>query len=577
MVDGYSENRKKYFATPEGKKEPLYRTFHWPLYKAIGYTDEELQRPKILIVNSFSETTPGHSYLKEIGHAAALGVYTAGGTSFEFDVPGVCDGMINDWTDFKYDLLKRDSIAAVIDSCVRCAGWIDGIVFICGCDKIVPGMLLAARRLNLPSLFVVSGPMYVGKYEGSQVMLGANLSCLQRYIKGELSSEEYREQSVKIEEAIGCSAGTCPEMTTGVSMHFIVEALGMMLPYCATTPMMSSAKIRLAKYSGMQVVKLAQDGIRPSDIITEKAVENAISVTMATGGGTNAILHIQALAYEGGLKISLLDNWDAISKKCPWTCAVAPGGPYSVVDFHEAGGVPAALKNMSELIHADCLTVTGKTVGENIQNAVIRNRDVIRPLIKPLYPEGSITILKGNLAPRGAVVRHAVIADRSLLKYEWTARVFDSADAAMENIWQGNIRPGEAVVARYEGPRGGPGLTEVIGIITAMNQMDLGKVCLITDGRFSGLTKKYLAIGHVCPEAQERGPIAVVEDGDKIMVDIPNGIIELKITDAEMARRLAKLPKHKLEPGKTSLAVYHRLALQADWGGCWDLEINDPD
>lgn len=565
------EKRLAFFKTDEGRKEPLYREFHWPLYKAIGYTEEELKKTKILIVNSFSETTPGHSYLRNIGEAVSRGIYAAGGTSFEFDVPGVCDGMINNWVDFKYDLLKRDSIAAVIDSCVRCAGWIDGIVFVCGCDKIVPGMLLAARRLNLPSIFVVSGPMCVGRYEGKDVRLGDNLVCLQEYFKGSCSFEEYKNRSREIEEKIGCSAGTCPEMTTGVSMHFIIESLGMMLPNCSTIPMMASEKIRIAKYSGMRAVQLAKEGIKPSGIITNESIENAISITMATGGGTNAILHIQALAYEGDYKISLLDNWKKLSSKIPWTCAIAPGGPYSIIDFHEAGGVPAALNNMRELINLDCLTVTGKSIGENIRNAIIENTDVIRPIDNPLYKEGSIAILEGNLAPRGSVVRHAVIEDKSLLKHEWIAHVFNSADEAMNGIWDGKIKTGEALIVRYEGPKGAPGLTEVVGIIFAMNQMNLEEVCLITDARFSGLTKKYLAVGHVCPEAEVNGPISIVNDGDKILIDIPKGKIELLLPEEEINLRMKDFIKPKREKEKSSLAIYRKMSLQADQGGALDL------
>lgn len=570
-MDSNYQKRMDFFKTPEGRKEPLYREFHCPLYKAIGYTEEELKKTKILIINSFSETTPGHSYLKYIGEAVSRGVYAAGGTSFEFGVPGVCDGMINDWVDFKYDLLKRDSIAAVIDSCVRCAGWIDGIVFICGCDKIVPGMLLASRRLNLPSIFVVSGPMGIGKYEGKEVRLGDNLVCLQEYFKGNCTFEEYQNKSREVEEKIGFSAGTCPEMTTGVSMHFIVESLGMMLPYCSTIPMTTSEKIRLAKYSGMKAVELAQKDIKPSDIITNKSIENAISITMATGGGTNAILHIQALAYEGDYKVTLLDNWKKLSAKIPWTCSIAPGGQHSLLDFHEAGGVPAALNNMRNLINLDCLTVTGKSMGENIKNATVKDSKIIRPINSPLYKEGSIAILEGNLAPRGSVVRHAVIEDRSLLEYEWSAHVFNSADDAMNAIWGGEIKPGEALVVRYEGPKGAPGLTEVVGIIFAMNQMNLDKVCLITDARFSGLTKKYLAVGHVCPEAEIDGPISIVKNGDKIIIDIPKGKIELMLSDDEIEKRMKNIIKPNRKKEKSSLAIYRKMGLQADEGGAIDL------
>ncbi len=566
------EKRKEFFKTVEGKREILYRMFHRPLYKAMGYTDEELKRPKILIVNSWSECTPGHSYLRNIGDAVKLGVYAAGGISFEFNVPGVCDGMVTDWKDFKYDLLKRDAMAISIDASVKCAGWIDGIVMICGCDKMVPGMLLATARMNVPTIFMTSGTMLVGKVEGKEMMLGDNLPLLKKYIDAEISLQEYQKESKKIEEAIGYCAGCCPEMTTGITMQIIIEALGLALPGTTMIPTVSAEKIRASKSTGMRVINLVKENIKPRDIITKDSIENAISMVMATGGGTNAILHLQALAFEIDINIDL-NSWDKISKKCPWICSIAPGGQFSVVDFNQAGSVPATMKNLEDLIHLNCLTVTGKTVKENISQAKVLSSEVIRPINNPLSSQGSIAILKGNLAPRGAVIRHAVISDRSLLKYEWTAKVFDSAEEAMEAIYNDTIEEGEALVVRYEGPKGGPGLTETVGVIMAMNMMELEKVALITDGRFSGLTKKYPAVGHVCPEAFIGGPIAIVKNGDKIKLDVANNKLEIKLSDEKIKNRLKKWTPPKSKIKKSSLALYAKIAEQADNGGTWNLQL----
>ncbi len=524
-------------------KKGIERAPHRSLLKASGYTDEELRRPLIGIANSFNEIIPGHVHLRQIVEAVKAGVRLAGGTPMEFGVIGVCDGIAMNHEGMRYSLVSREIIADSVEIMARAHAF-DALVLVPNCDKIVPGMLMAALRLNLPAIVVSGGPMLTGTFRGQKVNLISVFEAIGRVKAGEMSEEELEE----LEEVACPTCGSCAGMFTANSMNCLTEALGLALPGNGTIPAVSSARLRLAKQAGMQVMELLKKKITPRKIATEAAFRNAIAVDMALGCSTNTVLHLPAIAHEAGINLSL-EIFDEISRKTPCLCSLIPAGPHSVADLHEAGGIPAVMAELSKkgLIHKRVKTVTGKTVGENIKKARVLDHEVIRPVDQPYRPEGGIAILWGNLAPEGSVVKASAVAPE-MLHHEGPARVFESEEEAYEAILSGKIREGDVIVIRYEGPKGGPGMREMLSPTSAIIGMGLGRsVALLTDGRFSGGTQG-ACVGHISPEAAEGGPIALVKEGDLIEIDIPQRKITLKVSEGELERRRKswKPPKKKV-------------------------------
>ncbi|MBC7130179.1 dihydroxy-acid dehydratase, partial [Candidatus Bathyarchaeota archaeon] len=512
-------------------KRGIERAPHRALLKALGLTDEEIERPFIGIANSFTTIVPGHIHLNKIAEAVKMGVIAAGGTPFEFNTIAVCDGLAMNHTGMRYSLPSREIIADSVEIMVQ-AHRLDGIVLISNCDKITPGMLMAAARLNIPAILVTGGPMLSGIVDGEKVGYASVYEAVGGVLSGKISAEKLK----KLEEGACPGCGSCNGMFTANTMACVAEALGMSLPYCATAPAVSSKKLRIAKQSGKRIVEMVKENLKPSDILKMKAFENAIAVDMALGGSTNTILHLTAIAKEADVPLEL-SIFDEISRKVPHLCNMIPGGPISVEELDVAGGVPALMKELSPLLSLDALTVTGKTVGENIENAIVFDRKVIRPLGDPVHKEGGIAVLKGNLAPKGAVVKTAAVP-KKMLTFEGKARVFDSEGEAIKALRERAIYPGDVVVIRYEGPKGGPGMPEMLSPTAMIAGMGLSdSVALITDGRFSGATRG-LCIGHVSPEAAEGGPIAVIRDGDIISIDIPKRLLNVKISEKELVERL---------------------------------------
>ncbi|MBS7247761.1 MAG: dihydroxy-acid dehydratase [Candidatus Jordarchaeales archaeon] len=516
------------------------------LLKACGFTDEELDRPLVAVVNSWTNLVPGHAHLNLVAEAVEAGVRMAGGTPLQFHTIAICDGIAMGHEGMRYPLPSRDLIAASVEMMVN-AHQLDGMVLIGSCDKIVPGMLMAAALLDIPAIFVNGGPMLPGRFMGEKVTGRRALEM--QFLRMIFPSEDLERGARALSERVLPGCGSCQGMYTANTMCCLAEALGMSLPGSATIPAVDARRFRVAKQSGMQIVKLIEEGIKPSDIMTYESIENAIRVDMALGGSTNTVLHLPAIASQLGIKLTL-DLFDALSRETPHLCDMDPSGPYTVQELDDAGGIPAVLKELGELIHTDVLTVTGKTLKENIKDAVVLDRNVIRPRDNPVHKEGGIAILKGNLAPNGAVVKQAAV-DPKMLKFEGEARVFDSEEAALKAITGREINPGEVVVIRYEGPRGGPGMREMLKPTAALIGAGLGdKVALVTDGRFSGATRGP-CIGHVDPEAMSGGPIAVVRDGDIISIDIPERRLNIKIQKEELEGRLKrwKPPEPKVKKG----------------------------
>ncbi|HHV44552.1 MAG TPA: dihydroxy-acid dehydratase [Firmicutes bacterium] len=537
------------------------RAPHRSLFFASGYTEEELNRPLIGIVNSFNEIVPGHVGLREIAEAVKSGVRMAGGTPVEFPVIGVCDGIAMGHAGMHYSLASRELIADSIEIMARAHAF-DGLVLIPNCDKIVPGMLMAAARLNLPAIVISGGPMLSGDYMGRKLDLNDVFEAVGAYSAGKIDEAELRA----LEESACPGCGSCAGMFTANSMNCITEVLGLGLPGNGTIPAVYAARKRLAKQAGMQIMTLVERNIRPRDILTEEAFLNALTVDMALGCSTNTILHLTAVAHEAGVPMNL-ELINEISKKVPHLCHLRPGGSHHVEDLHQAGGIPAVMKELSRggLLHLDVLTVTTKTVGENIAGARILRPDVIRTLEDPYHHEGGLAVLWGNLAPDGAVVKQSAVAPE-MMQHRGPARVFDSEDAAVEAILSGQIKPGDVVVIRYEGPKGGPGMREMLSPTSAVAGMGLDKeVALITDGRFSGATRG-ASIGHVSPEAAEGGPIALVEEGDEIIIDIPNRSLQLNVSDEVLTERKKRwqAPPPKVKEGY--LKRYAKLVTSAATG-----------
>lgn len=537
------------------------RAPHRSLFKAMGYTDEELSRPLIAIANSANEIIPGHIHLDKIVEAVKAGVRMAGGTPIEFGVIGVCDGIAMGHEGMKYSLASRELIADTIESMVLAHAF-DGVVFVPNCDKIIPGMLMAAGRLNLPSIVVSGGPMMAGNYHGKRVDLNSLFEGVGAVSAGKMSEAELKD----LEEVACPGCGSCSGMFTANTMNCMTEVLGMGLPGNGTIPAIDAGRIRLAKTAGMKVMDLVKSDLRPRDIMTEKAFANAFTVDMAIGGSTNTVLHLPAIAHEVGINLDL--NWiNEISEKTPHLAYLRPGGIHHIQDLDEAGGIPAVMSVLNEkgLIHTSLKTVTGRTIGENIAGVKVKRPDVIRSIENAYHEQGGLAILWGNLAPAGAVVKQSAVAPE-MMRHEGPARVFDSEDLAIQAILGGKIKPGDIVVIRYEGPKGGPGMREMLSPTSAIAGMGLDKeVALLTDGRFSGASRG-ASIGHISPEAMEGGPIALVQEGDRIKVDIPGKRIDLLVDEAEIARRKAvwRQPEPKIKTGY--LGRYSKLVTSANTG-----------
>ncbi len=505
---------------------------HRSLFNALGYTEEERRRPLIGIVNSYNEIVPGHMNLDKITEAVKMGVAMAGGTPVVFPAIAVCDGIAMGHVGMKYSLVTRDLIADSTE-CMAMAHGFDGLVCIPNCDKNVPGLLMAAARVNIPTIFVSGGPMLAGNVHGQKRSLSSMFEAVGSVAAGSMTMEELSE----FEEKVCPTCGSCSGMYTANSMNCLTEALGMGLRGNGTIPAVYSERIRLAKHAGMKIMELVEKDIRPRDIMTEKAFLNALTVDMALGCSTNSMLHLPAIAHEAGVELNL-DIANDLSAKTPNLCHLAPAGPTYMEDLNEAGGVYAVMKELTKknLLHLDLITVTGKTVGENIENAVNKNPEVIRPVENPYSQTGGIAVLKGNLAPDSGVVKRSAVVPEMMV-HEGPARVFDCEEDAIEAIKGGKIVAGDVVVIRYEGPKGGPGMREMLNPTSAIAGMGLGSsVALITDGRFSGASRG-ASIGHVSPEAAVGGPIALVEEGDIISINIPENSLNIKVSDEELTRR----------------------------------------
>lgn len=514
---------------------------HRSLYHALGLTSEETARPLIGIVSSYNEIVPGHMNLDKITQAVKMGVAMAGGTPIVFPAIAVCDGIAMGHRGMKYSLVTRDLIADSTESMVLAHGF-DGLVMVPNCDKNVPGLLMAAARLNIPTVFVSGGPMLAGRVGGKKTSLSSMFEAVGSYAAGKITAEKLLE----FEEKTCPTCGSCSGMYTANSMNCLTEVLGMGLKGNGTIPAVYSSRIELAKHAGMAVMEMIKKDIRPLDIMTEKAFKNALTVDMALGCSTNSMLHLPAIAHECGIDINL-DIANSISAKTPNLCHLAPAGPTFMEDLNEAGGVYAVMNELSKknLLELDCMTVTGKTVGENIASCPNLNPEVIRTIDNPYSETGGIAVLRGNLAPDGSVVKRSAVLPEMLV-HEGPARVFDCEEDAQAAINEGKIKAGDVVVIRYEGPKGGPGMREMLNPTSAIMGMGLGNsVALITDGRFSGATRG-ACIGHVSPEAASGGMIGVVEDGDIISINIPENTLELKVDEAILAERMKNfVPKTK--------------------------------
>ena len=530
---------------------------HRSLLKADGYTDEQIRRPFVGVVNSFNEIAPGHVHLQNIARAVKDGVLAAGGTPMEFNTIGVCDGIAMGHEGMRFSLSSRELITDTIECMVKGHGF-DALVFIPNCDKIVPGMLMAAMRLNLPCVFVSGGPMLsIDQKDLNSVFeaVGAR--------KANLINDE---QLAEIEGSACPGCGSCSGMFTANSMNCLTEVLGLGLPGNGTIPAVYGERIRLAKTAGMQVMSLLEKNIRPRDILTEKALENAVTTDMALGCSTNSALHLLAIAHEAGIKMDL-HMINEISEKTPNLCHLAPAGHHHMQDLLQAGGISAVMKQLLDagMIHGDCMTVTGKTVAENVANAVNRNEEVIRPMSNPYSQTGGLAVLFGNLAPNGAIVKRSAVKPEMLVN-TGTAKCFDSEEEAIAAIYAGKIVPGDIVVIRYEGPAGAPGMREMLSPTSAIVGMKLDTtVALLTDGRFSGASCG-AAIGHISPEAAAGGPIAYIKDGDKIAIDIPNYSLKLLVSDEEMAERKATMKLKEQKELTGYLKRYAKMVSSADKG-----------
>jgi len=533
-------------------KRGVRRAPHRALLKALGVTDSDMGKPFIAVANSFTSVVPGHTHLNRIAEAVKAGIQSAGGVPFEFNTIAVCDGIAMGHGGMRYSLPSREVIADSVEIMVQ-AHRFDGMILVTNCDKVTPGMLMASARLNVPSMVVTGGPMLAGVLDDKKVSFASISEAVGKVVAGEMSQEELK----RLEDAACPGCGSCSGMFTANTMACITETLGMSLPGCATALAASASKLRIAKESGKRILELLQEDLKPSDIMTEKAFENAITVDMALGGSTNAVLHLSAIADETGIPLPL-NLFDEISRRVPHLCNMIPSGPYALEDLDAAGGIPALMKELGSLLHLDATTVTGKTVETNMKEARVLNKEVIRPLTNPVHKGGGIAVLRGNLAPKGALVKTVAVSPEMLV-HKGPARVFDSEEEAMEAIIDRKIERGDVVIIRYEGPKGGPGMREMLAPTATISGMGLSEsVALVTDGRFSGATRGP-CIGHLTPEAAEGGPIAALENGDLIEINIPKRILRVELKDEEITNRLRSW---KPKPAKVKRGYLARYSLR---------------
>jgi dihydroxy-acid dehydratase len=529
-------------------KRGIEKAPHRALFKSLGLDDDDIAKPLIGIANSYTNIVPGHIHLRTLGEAVKEGILSAGGTPFEFNTIAVCDGIAMGHEGMRYSLPSREIIADSVEIMLQ-AHSLDGFVMISNCDKITPGMLMAAARVNIPAIMVTGGPMAAGRYRGKKISYSVMPEALGQVAAGKMTEGELLE--MESNACPGC--GSCSGMFTANTMACMTEALGLSLPYCATSLANSAFKARLARASGKQIIKLVQDDLKPSQILTKEAFQNAIALDMALGGSTNTTLHLPAIAREAGINLPL-STFDEIGRKVPHLCSMIPSGIYALEDLDAAGGVPAVMHELSNLLHTELPTVSGKTVSENIKDAQVIDREVIHSLSNPVHKEGGIAILTGNLAPKGSVIKTAGVSPK-MQKHTGPAKVYDSEKDALTAIRGKEIKTGDVVIIRYEGPRGGPGMPEMLFPTATIAGMGLAEsVALITDGRFSGATRGG-SIGHVAPEAFDGGPIAVIQNGDTITIDIPNRVLKVELTDNELKARLAAW---KPRPPKISRGILSR-------------------
>ena len=551
-------------------KKGMQQAPHRSLFNALGFTKEEMDKPLVGIVSSYNEIVPGHMNLDKIVNAVKLGVAEAGGVPVVFPAIAVCDGIAMGHIGMKYSLVTRDLIADSTE-CMALAHQFDALVMVPNCDKNVPGLLMAAARVNVPTVFVSGGPMLAGHVKGKKRSLSSMFEAVGSYAAGSMTEDDVRE----FEEKVCPTCGSCSGMYTANSMNCLTEALGMGLRGNGTIPAVYSERIKLAKHAGMAVMEMYRKNIRPRDIMTKEAIMNALTVDMALGCSTNSMLHLPAIAHEIGFDFDIKFA-NPISEKTPNLCHLAPAGPTYMEDLNEAGGVYAVMKELADagLLNTDCMTVTGKTVGENIKNAVNLNPEVIRPLDNPYSKTGGLAVLSGNLAPDGRVVKRSAVVDEMMV-HEGPARVFDCEEDAIAAIKGGRIVAGDVVVIRYEGPKGGPGMREMLNPTSAIAGMGLGSsVALITDGRFSGASRG-ASIGHVSPEAAVGGPIALVEEGDIIKINIPALTLELAVSDEELAARKAKWQPREPKVTTGYLKRYASLVTSGNRGAVLQVPENE--
>ena len=548
-------------------KKGMQQAPHRSLFNALGFTEEEMERPLVGIVSSYNEIVPGHMNLDKIVAAVKQGVAMAGGTPVVFPAIAVCDGIAMGHVGMKYSLVTRDLIADSTE-CMALAHQFDALVMVPNCDKNVPGLLMAAARLNIPTVFVSGGPMLAGHVHGKKRSLSSMFEAVGSYAAGTMTEDDVKEYENKV-----CpTCGSCSGMYTANSMNCLTEALGMGLPGNGTIPAVYSERIKLAKHAGMKVMEMLEKNIRPRDIMTEKAFMNALTVDMALGCSTNSMLHLPAIAHEAGVELNV-DIANEVSARTPNLCHLAPAGPTYMEDLNEAGGVYAVMNELTkkDLLYTDLITVTGKTVGENIAGHEIINKEVIRPLDNPYSQTGGLAILKGNIAPDSGVVKRSAVVPE-MMKHEGPARVFDCEEDAIAAIKGGKIVAGDVVVIRYEGPKGGPGMREMLNPTSAIAGMGLGSsVALITDGRFSGASRG-ASIGHVSPEAAVGGPIALIEEGDIIEIDIDAHKLNVRVSDEELAKRREKWQPREPKITTGYLARYASLVTSGNRGAVLEIK-----
>lgn len=550
----------------DAMKKGIEKAPHRSLFKATGLSDDQIKRPLIGIANSANEIIPGHIHLNPLVDAIKKGIIAAGGTPLEFSTIGVCDGIAMNHKGMKYSLGSRELIADSIEV-VATAHPFDGIVLVPNCDKIVPGMIIAAARLDIPTILVSGGPMLPGVYEGQNIALDQMFEAIGKTAKGLMTEEDLYQM-----ECAACpGAGSCAGLFTANSMNCLSEAIGLSLPYNGTIPAVMADRVRLANASGVKILDLVEKNITARQIINKKSIENAIAIDMAIGGSSNTALHIPAIAHYAEVELTLKDI-NPIAAKVPHLCNLSPAGPDHIIDLHQAGGIPAIINELIEnnMFDGSALSVTGKTFKESVKNCKILNENIIRPVKNPVHADGGLAVLTGNIAPDGCIVKKAAVAD-SMLEHSGPAKVFNSEEDAVEAIMNDKIVKGDVVVIAYEGPKGGPGMREMLTPTSVIAGMGLDKdVALITDGRFSGATRG-ASIGHVSPEAASGGPIAAIKDGDIIKIDINNNSINVDLSDDEIKKRISELKEHKPKITTGYMNRYAKLVSSADKGAVFEI------